>query len=735
MRNPLTDWEVLSRPASSSNNIFIYDAQWPPGYPEDLVRLNTSTILPHAHTSTSAKVLPPPPPTSERPNYRPLYTSLDALNDDILLTLFNYYRRDDEKRWLQLGWCKLAHVCRRWRHLIYGSASYLDVRLLCTNGSPGVDTLAHLPPLPLVIDYQFETATIDAFEECGISHALQLRDRVCHAVLRIPLLSLHKLLDFMGEPFPSLSNLSLSLTADEDSGLILPKTFMAPNLRHLTLSGIGLPGDLALLSTASLVTLTLANIRASGYFPPKHLVALLRSSLHLEELSISFSVRLPRPSSEWELFHELGPPVTLPILKSFVFRGGSAYLDSLIAQMRAPRLQILDIAFFNQLAFAIPHLAHFADAAQAIKLPVAEIIFDRDIVSVNTGDEWRLGHGSRYCSLHVMCEPFDWQIDCAAQICGALVPVLSSVQKLTLDSDGERRTIWPNGAVGGVTWLELLKPFVGARELNVQGSVLAWELSRALQLDDVLGLDPELLLALSWLVHETHIVHTFAPFNSTRQNAARRVPRLTQSHSPVHPASASSSLSTHPPHSPVHTLPLVLPVYTRPSPTHSPLLPAHSPPLPAHSYPSPVYVEACHWKPRHGFRTNYFYRWDLYYMRMLCLVIRSPRPILQRLSQQLLSRWDTFLCQERLDWAKAVILYLDMLEFELELEQHFFIIARAWPGLRARPYVPPVRVEQGFPLSRIAKSVGGFVKAQSFLPKHIRRRIRPSHTGIGSAWR
>ena len=396
------DWKILSRPASSSNTISIHDAQWPPRYFEDLVRFKTFIILSHAHTPTSAKALPPLPPTSERPDYRPLYTSVDALNDDILLIVFNYYRKDDEKYWLRLGWCKLAHVCRRWRHLIYGSASYLDVRLLCTNGSPGVDTLAHLPPLPLVIDYQFETATIDAVEEWGISHALQLRDRVCHAVIRIPSSSLHKLLALVGEPFPSLGRLSLSHTADEDSGLILPKTFIAPNLRHLTLSGISLPEDLALLSAASLVTLTLANIRASGYFLPKHLVALLRSSPHLEELSISFSIRLPRPNAERELFHELGPPVTLPILKSLVFRGTSAYLDSLIAQMRAPRLQILDIAFFNQLAFAIPHLAHFANAAPVIKLPVAEIIFDRDTVSVNTGDEWGLGHGSRYCSLHVM---------------------------------------------------------------------------------------------------------------------------------------------------------------------------------------------------------------------------------------------------------------------------------------------------------------------------------------------
>ena len=638
--------------------------------------------------------------------------NIDALNDDILFSVFNYYRRDDEKYWLRLGWCKLAHVCRRWRYLIIGLASYLDVRLLCTIGSPGVDTLAHLPPLPLVIDYQFETATIDLLEEWGISHALQLRDRVCHVVLRIPPLSLHKLLDLMGELFPSLSHLSLSLTADEDSGLILPKTFMAPNLRHLALSGISLPGDLALLSTASLVTLTLANIWASSYFPPKHLVELLRSSLHLEELSISFSVRLPRPSSEWELFHELGPPVTLPILKSLVFRGGSAYLDSLIAQMRAPRLQILDIAFFNQLAFAIPHLAHFANAAPAIKLPVAEIIFDRDTVSVNTGDEWGLGHGSRYCSLHVMCEQFDWQIDCAAQICGALVPVLSSVQKLTLDSDGERRTIWPNGAVDGVTWLELLKPFVGARELDVQGSVLAWELSRALLLDDILGLDPELLPALSWLVHETHIVHTFAPFNSTRQSAARRVPRLIQSHSPLPIRPLSSPSAAHPPPSTAHP---------------PPPLPVHSPPSPYQLYSpsSTVHVQTFQLlQLEHHFLTKMAYPYETY-IRVPLYSLSSWKEL--RRLQWLLSAHCVSRCPASPDWVETISSYLRTLEFI----RYYFNHGPVEPVLR--PYIPPVRVKQDFP--RMAKSVGVFVKAQSFFPKHIRRRIRPSHKGIGSAWR
>jgi hypothetical protein len=55
----------------------------------------------------------------------------------------------DLGRW----WYRLAHVCQRWRNLILGSASYLGLSLVCTNGAPVENMLAHSPPLPLTVDY------------------------------------------------------------------------------------------------------------------------------------------------------------------------------------------------------------------------------------------------------------------------------------------------------------------------------------------------------------------------------------------------------------------------------------------------------------------------------------------------------------------------------------------------------------------------------------------------------
>ena len=78
----------------------------------------------------------------------------------------------------------------------------------------------------------------------------------------------------MDEPFPILESLSFSPRVEDNLNLILPTTFLALSLHYLTLLSTGLPKGLPLLSfTASLVTLSLANIWASGYFLPNCLVS------------------------------------------------------------------------------------------------------------------------------------------------------------------------------------------------------------------------------------------------------------------------------------------------------------------------------------------------------------------------------------------------------------------------------------------------------------------------------
>jgi hypothetical protein len=526
------DWTFLSRPELGFFNIHIFgglERESPPVSTEGMVCLRAPGTSHAGGTRTMTSDLPPPP-TSERPGYDVLYPTMDTLTDDELLGVFSYYRLDNWVNWnTRLEWRKLSRVCRRWRYLVYRSATYLGMQILCTNGTPLLETLVHLPPLPLVIDYRDANTSIGARDELGISSALQLRYRVRNVVLFIPPSILHQVLVLMNETFPVLETLSLSSTAEDDTTLQLPKTLLAPDLRRLTLLGIGLPNKLQLLSsTPSLITLTLTNTRASGYFLPQHLITRLRSLPLLEELSIGFSIPLPRPSAERELLHELEAPVTLPVLKRLTFQGVSAYLDSLLAQIRAPLLEQLSITFFNQIAFALPHLSHFTNTTEGLRLPIAKIAFARDAFSVVADHRTQqVGDGTPSFSLRVTCRQFDWQIDCAAQICGALMTMFSGAEQLTLDLEdpGQRTsTEWQDNAVDGATWRELLGPFTGARELRVCHA-LVWELSCALQSDDV-GLDPGLLPGLEVLapeIEEAHAGNAFASFIEARQVAGRAV--------------------------------------------------------------------------------------------------------------------------------------------------------------------------------------------------------------------
>jgi len=72
---------------------------------------------------------------------------IHRLNNDVLLGIFNCYRLNMYNWNSRLGWCKLSHVCQRWRHLIFESSFHLGIYIECTHGTPVVDTLDHLPPL------------------------------------------------------------------------------------------------------------------------------------------------------------------------------------------------------------------------------------------------------------------------------------------------------------------------------------------------------------------------------------------------------------------------------------------------------------------------------------------------------------------------------------------------------------------------------------------------------------
>jgi hypothetical protein len=162
------------------------------------------------------------------------------------------------------------------------------------------------------------------------------------------------------------------------------------------------------------------HIRASCCLPPRHLVTQLKGLPHLEELSIGFAIQIPLPGSEGELLPPPISPVTLPALKRLTFRGEDAYLDNLVSQINTPHLERLTLTLYFDLTFTLVYLAEFIHRTEGLRLPVARVIFNKDGVSIDAGYNEQLVDGKSSLLVNFNCEPVDWQIDSATQVCSAL---------------------------------------------------------------------------------------------------------------------------------------------------------------------------------------------------------------------------------------------------------------------------------------------------------------------------
>jgi hypothetical protein len=154
---------------------------------------------------------------------------------------------DDVLKSLIEGWQTLAHVCHRWRSVVFGSPRRLNLRLVCTWETPARETLDVWPSLPLLIqDSNYPTEDVDNLI------AVERSDRVVRIHLDDVYGSeLENVLAAMQVPFPELTGLALG-----SGGMVsvLPDSFLggsAPRLQFLTLNRLPFPGLSKLLLSAT----------------------------------------------------------------------------------------------------------------------------------------------------------------------------------------------------------------------------------------------------------------------------------------------------------------------------------------------------------------------------------------------------------------------------------------------------------------------------------------------------
>jgi hypothetical protein len=468
------------------------------------------------------------------------HVSIHVLDDDSLLNIFYLYRPfflgEDEnglyhlqggrKLWVQgRWWYRLAHVCRRWRNLTLGSASYLGLSLVCTDGTPVENMLAHSPPLPLTVDYRREGG-ITAEDEEGLLLALEQRHRVRHLRLILPVQTLRKLVMAIDEEYPILEYLILGPPMNDDTALILPETLQAPNLHHLMLNCFACPIRPRLHPTAAgLVTLCLITMHPPAYVQPNILLQWMSFMPQLETLEISFSFPVPNRDVERQLTHTpITTHLTLPNLRLFRFRGVSAYLEAVICRITTPRLEKLQIQLFKQITFSVPRLTQFMNTAENLRFENAEIGFRAKFIFMSFR---RFHEADTFASVVMVdCWHLYWQVSSAAQICNSLSQVFSAVEHLTLRHEVHSHSTEEHNDVDRIEWRKLLRSFSSVKTLHV-GDGLVEELSRCLRLEDG-ELPLELLPELQELTYlgSGDAGDTFTSFIDSRQNAGRHVTLL-----------------------------------------------------------------------------------------------------------------------------------------------------------------------------------------------------------------
>jgi hypothetical protein len=430
----------------------------------------------------------------------PHTASIDILDDDSLLNMFYLYRpfllgEDDDDETRLFGgdegwgrghwWFKLSHVCQRWRNIILASSSYLGLCLICTKGTPVADMLAHSPPLPLVVDYNYEDFNMTTDDEEGLILALEQRDRVRRIRLEIYMPNSQRLIGAISEEYPILEYLII-ITPDRPC-LALPETLQAPHLHHLVLSGFALPIGCRLLTTAvGLVTLVLIITTPFTYFQPNTLLQWISFMPQLETLVIRFFFTDPSRTIERQLtLMPIITSITLPNLRWFWFQGADAYLEAIVCRMSTPRLEKLHIFFFEQLTFSVPHLLQFMNITTEtpnLRFSNAKLYFSSDQVDVATypHEEANL---SQSLLIRVLCPHLDLQVSAVAQISNSLSQIFSAVEHLTLSYEAHSRSSDEHNEVDHAEWRRIPRSFSNVKTLCVEDGPDE-EISRFLRLDD-----------------------------------------------------------------------------------------------------------------------------------------------------------------------------------------------------------------------------------------------------------
>jgi hypothetical protein len=153
----------------------------------------------------------------------------------------------------------------------------------------------------------------------------------------------------------------------------------------------------------------------------------------LEKLGVEFS--FPVPKRDFVDTTIMTRHMILPNLRSFSFKGVTAYLEGLLARITTPVLFAFHVKFFNQLTFTVPRLLQFIRSSEdfVMTLTSLSLVFDPNFQVIILKMDGHRGSCGRSFDLWIKCRYLNWQVASAARLFHPRSPVLSVVEKLTLN--------------------------------------------------------------------------------------------------------------------------------------------------------------------------------------------------------------------------------------------------------------------------------------------------------------
>ena len=424
-----------------------------------------------------------------------ILTTIEMLPEDIILEVFDFYRLDaiEQTPGRPWKWHRLAHVCRKWRHIISVSPRRLDLRIFCRKHGAAIrSTLVSWPTLPLVVSFSARPESKHMPRHVMV--ALRRPERLCEIDLDVTSSMTSLMVETIQKPCQVLERIRIKVQDATRSPILVHNALLggpAPHLREIKLDGISFPFPKirqTLLSTSNLVELYLPNIPNDAYFSPHDLVTGLSTLVQLKQLTIGFLA----PASSPPPSMTRPPPqrITLPSLAFFDFHGASEYLEEFVAQIDSPpSLCKITIRLFNDIFFEIPHLYQFLPCQNALGSPTSmTVVHSLNSVTIYFSQD---SHSSEY--ILDPCKQLDWQLSFVAQISSQLSPLLSSVRSLTIRCP----ELPTREDVDPTDWLQLFRPFTQVTEIYIWDRQLVSGVLQALIMpsDDMApGVLPELEL-------------------------------------------------------------------------------------------------------------------------------------------------------------------------------------------------------------------------------------------------